>query len=102
MSSEVNAITSAKLLPCAGNAGVPPLNLYARVRFCLRNIARETAGAASTRSSLRPLIFEEGQTKMQTSGVSRREIAKSYSVVVTRLVRTCALGRVTPVFQRHQ
>src|SRR5947207_7067469 len=40
-------------------------------------IARETAGAASTRSSLRPLIGE-GQTKMQTSGDRRRENAKSY------------------------
>ena len=55
-------------------------------------IARETAGAASTRSSLRPL-FEEGQTKMQNSGEMRREIAASYSVVIVRLVRNCALGR---------
>ena len=31
---------------------------------------------------------------MQTSGDQRREIAKSYSVVITRLVRNCALGRV--------
>ena len=46
-------------------------------------IARETAGAASTRSSLRPLS-SGGQTKMQTSGALRREIAASYSVVVTR------------------
>ena len=36
-------------------------------------IARETAGAASTRSSLRPLI-SRGQTKMQTSGaIASRE-----------------------------
>ena len=40
-------------------------------------IARETAGAASTRSSLRPL-FRRGQAKMQTSGAMRRENAKSY------------------------
>jgi hypothetical protein len=40
-------------------------------------IARETAGAASTRSSLRPLI-SRGQTKMQTSGDQRRENAKLY------------------------
>src|SRR5215204_4624168 len=39
-------------------------------------IARETAGAASTRSSLRPL-FRRGQTKVQTSGDQRREIAKA-------------------------
>src|SRR5437879_5905298 len=40
-------------------------------------IARETAGAASTRSSLRPLS-SGGQTKMQTSGDQRREIARLY------------------------
>jgi hypothetical protein len=34
-----------------------PLNLYARVRFFLCNFAHETAGAARTRSSLRPLYF---------------------------------------------
>ena len=40
-------------------------------------IARGTAGAASTRSSLRPLIWRRA-TKMQTSGEMRREIAKLY------------------------
>src|SRR5436190_20256062 len=40
-------------------------------------IARETAGAASTRSSLRPLS-SGGQTKMQTSGARRREKAKLF------------------------
>ena len=33
-----------------------PLNLYARVRFCFVHLARETAGAARTWSSLRPLF----------------------------------------------
>jgi hypothetical protein len=32
------------------------LYLYARVRILECNIARETAGAASTRRSLRPLL----------------------------------------------
>ena len=32
---------------------------------------------------------------MQASGAVRRENANAYSVVVTRLVRNCALGRVT-------
>jgi hypothetical protein len=32
---------------------------------------------------------------MKTSDAMRRENAASYSVVVTRLVRNCALGRVT-------
>jgi hypothetical protein len=31
---------------------------------------------------------------MQTSGAMRGEKAASYSVVITRLVRNCALGRV--------
>jgi len=35
---------------------MPPLNLYARVRFFLHNFAHETAGAARTRLSLRPLF----------------------------------------------
>jgi hypothetical protein len=37
-----------------------PLNLYARVRISLCINAHETAGAARTRSSLRPL-FEKGR-----------------------------------------
>jgi hypothetical protein len=39
------------------------------------------------------LYFEEGQTKMQTSGGLRRENATSHSIVIVRLVRNCALGR---------
>src|SRR5206468_5460098 len=46
-------------------------------------IAHETAGAARTRSSLRPLM-KRGQASRYNSGASRREIAKSYSIVVTR------------------
>jgi len=53
-----------------------PLNLYARVRL-LPPIARETAGAARTRSSLLPLLLR-GTRTMQTSGFSSREKAKSY------------------------
>ena len=56
-----------------------PLNLYAHVRFLLMHIAHETAGAARTRSSprpllrvaLRPLVFE-GETNLQNSGASCR------------------------------
>src|SRR6185437_2495817 len=47
---------------CAGKAGVFPPNLSARVRIPLLPHAHETAGAARTRSSLRPLP-EEAQTK---------------------------------------
>jgi hypothetical protein len=41
----------------------------------LHNLARETAGAARARLSLRPL-FEEGGKKQQTPGEARRGIAK--------------------------
>ena len=41
-------------------------------------IARGTAGAASTRSSLRPLLSERANQKMQASGAHRRENAKPY------------------------
>src|SRR5205814_9364559 len=53
--------------------------------FLFAQIARETAGAASTRSSLRPLI-EERANEMQTSGSSCRENTNAHSVVITRLV----------------
>src|SRR5256885_11609210 len=44
-------------------------------------IARETAGAASTRSSLRPLN-SGGPNEMQTSGELRRENAQARSAVI--------------------
>src|SRR5258707_7941631 len=48
-------------------------------------IAHETAGAARTRSSLRPLKLR-GRNDLQTSGASCREIAKScnWSAVIAR------------------
>ena len=45
--------------------------------------AHETSGAARIRHPLRPLI-SEGESYLQTSGAMRREIAKSYSVVIVR------------------
>ena len=44
-----------------------PLHLYAHVRFLLMHIAHETAGAARTRSSLRPLL-EEGANELANLG----------------------------------
>jgi hypothetical protein len=52
---------------------MPPLNLYARAHTYF-SIAHEIAGAACTRHSLRPLIFE-GEPD-QDSGASRRETAE--------------------------
>src|SRR6476659_10129103 len=40
--------------------------------FCFVQTARETAGAARTRSSLRPLVFE-GAKRLHNSGASRGE-----------------------------
>jgi len=53
---------------------MPPLNLYARVRFLSCIFAHETAGAARTRSSLLPLFWRDN-VWLQTSGASRRESA---------------------------
>jgi hypothetical protein len=61
---------------CAGNAGVLQLYLYARVRF-FALIAHETAGAASTRHSLRPLL--DGRMILQTSGVAPRDSGATFS-----------------------
>jgi hypothetical protein len=54
-----------------------PLNLYARVRFLSFSFAHETAGAARTRSSLRPLFFG-GASFKHGSGKSCRENADAY------------------------
>ena len=43
---------------------MPPLNLYARVRFFYVHLAHETAGAARTRRSLRPLIGRDDLEKL--------------------------------------
>ena len=58
---------------CAGKAGCSPLNLYARVRICLRIFAHETAGAARTRSSLRPLFLEGGKLMVKLGRIEPRE-----------------------------
>jgi hypothetical protein len=57
------------------------LYLYARVRFCCAHLARETAGAACTRSSLRP-PFKGRDIEMQTSGKPCRENAKLDPAVI--------------------
>jgi hypothetical protein len=44
---------------------------------CYAQTAHETSGAASTRSSLRPLNWKRAN-EMQSSGAMRREIAKLY------------------------
>jgi hypothetical protein len=53
-------------------------------------IAHETAGAARTRSSLRPPL---GESFGQASGELRREIANAYSVVIGRLDRAIQYSR---------
>jgi hypothetical protein len=69
-----------------------PLNLYAHVRFLLMHSAHETAGAARTRSSLRPLTFW-GVRNLQTSGASCRENTDAYLFVIARLDRATQYSR---------
>jgi hypothetical protein len=55
------------------------LYLYARVRFSLCTFAHETAGAASTRRSLRP---QKGGRIFNGSGALRGEGAESHLCIV--------------------
>jgi hypothetical protein len=55
--------------------------------YLFAHIAHETAGAARTRSSLRPLFLEGGMF-LQNSGAWCRENGDACSVVVVRLDRT--------------
>src|ERR1700736_2907147 len=71
-------------------SGMLRLYLYARVRS-LHTFAHETAGAASTRHSLRPLFC--GRMILQTSGASRREIAESYLSTSSRPSDLSAVAR---------
>src|SRR6478735_9457007 len=65
-----------------------PAALYARVQLVMRKPhARPRVQQAPGLPCA--LYLKRGQTKMQTSGVSRREIAASYSIVVTAL---CAIA----------
>src|ERR1700676_1995430 len=61
--------------PLRRESRMPPLDLYARVRFFV-HFAHETAGAARTRLSLRPLVLFRGWQSTQTSGTSCRENVK--------------------------
>jgi len=67
---------------CAGNAGVPRLYLYARVRIshqhCTRDRGCSKHPAFPAPSHLREKEFQ------QSSGAMRRENADTHSVVVTR------------------
>ena len=78
---------------CAGNAGVLRLYLYARVRS-LCNIAHETAGAASTRHSLLPLV---GGTRN-----SCKPRAQRAARTPTHIQLSSPAKAGDPVFQRQQ
>jgi hypothetical protein len=64
------------LQPSRRESRMPPLHLYARVPPTSTFFAHETAGAARTRLSLRPLTERAKEKSRQTSGAWRREIAK--------------------------
>ena len=77
----------------------PPVPVCSCAVFCCVHLAYETAGAASTRSSLSPSCFDGGQTKMQTSGDPRRENAKPFFVGWVSLRSTHPTGLT---FSRHR
>src|SRR6188474_965391 len=56
-----------------------PLPCMLVCKFCLAQIARETAGAASTRSSLRPLNKRAGSCLANLGRRAPRECASSFS-----------------------
>ena len=68
---------------CAGKAGVFPLHLFARVRAFKCTNAHETAGAARTRSSPRPL-FEGRVRPLRLTGVNEIECLGQNHVARTR------------------
>jgi hypothetical protein len=76
---------------CAGNAGVLRLYLYARVRILMHTL--HTRPRVQQAPGI-PCSLSGGTRFKQTSGSLSRENADAYSVVITRLVRNCALGRV--------
>src|SRR3954464_3126325 len=82
------------ILPCAGKAGMLQLPCMLVCPFVCANRTRDR-GCSKHPVFPAPSNFRGGQTKMQTSGSSCREIANTYSVVITR-----AGG--CPVFQRRQ
>ena len=98
---------------------MPPLNLYARVRFYVQ-FAHETAGAACTRSSLRPLLrvacalYLLGRMILQNSGAACREKAEfaiaerlaegwiRFRVLAARCARSFASNLALPVRGRRE
>src|SRR5437588_3072383 len=84
-----------------GRPACCPLNLYARGQQIYLQHACETAGAARTRPSPRPLIFG-GQTKCTTSGASRRENKKSYPSARRPLVRGDPYAAAETIWQNDR
>jgi hypothetical protein len=76
---------------CAGNAGLPPLNLYARVRFFAQFCTRDR-GCSAHPAFPAPFVWEKVEMFGQTSGKPCREMAESYLLVETRIAATHSLS----------
>ena len=83
--------------PCAGKAGCSPLNLYARVRHSTLPIAHETAGAARTRSSLRPLVFR-GRTSAASLRAPRAARIRMHALLTYLYRPSLRAQRSNPTF----
>jgi hypothetical protein len=76
------------------------LYLYARVRVLSAQIAHETAGAACTRSSLRPLTFEGGKRRKPRTPFAPRECERAPSPLVDNLI--AQFRRVLPTLVQRE
>ena len=66
-----------------------PLHLYARVPPASSTIAHETAGAARTRLSLRPLVIEGEATHANLGRIAPRDGGGVVWLTLTLLRRPC-------------
>src|SRR2546430_1637598 len=88
------------------DAGWIPVDLAVTTLVCFTNFAREAAGAAGTRLSLRPLFFERRNSFVHTPGASRRGIADlwlNWSDVIARsaaneAIHDCRRGGILDCF----
>src|SRR5665213_1132864 len=85
--------------PLRREGRMPPLNLYARVRFLLMHIAHETAGAARTRPSLRPLAFL-GEVICKPRTKACRENAEACLIVIASAAKQSSATRKTGLLRR--
>jgi hypothetical protein len=74
--------------------GMPGCSGCTCMLVCALPCAHCTRDRGCSKHPAFPAPSSSGRMNLQTSGAMRRENAEPHSVVITRLVRNCALGRV--------